>query len=417
MDCKSPSPSDSVIGMEIRTVDISDLSEDPKNARVHGKKNLKSIKDSLDRFGQVEPLVVQKGTNRVIGGNGRLAVLKAEGAKTVDVHEVDVDDKEAAALGLALNRTGDLADWDDEKLAEIIAEHESIPGWDEKQIERILRAQEEVASAVTETDDSKPIVMIASPGQRWILGDHVLVCGDSTKKETYELLLGTETVDAVITDPPYGVSYQGGTKEKLTIANDDKEDLLGLLQSSLGLAHSFSKPGATWYVWAPSGPQFYDFATVLKALNVWRQTIVWVKDRFVLGHSDFHYQHESCLQGETAFEDVGLEEANCIYGWKEGADHKGPPTRKQSTVWLFERPSASRDHPTMKPVGLMEQCVRFGSSKGDRVLDPFCGSGTTLIACEQSERSCYAIELSDRYASHIIHRWESMTGRKAELQP
>ena len=205
-------------------------------------------------------------------------------------------------------------------------------------------------------------------------------------------------VAAVVTDPPYGVSYVGKTKDALPVHNDGKDTLLPLLQASLSMAAKQSHPGAIWYVAAPPGPQFYSFATVLTELEVWRQTLVWAKQSLVMGHSDYHYQHEAIF-----------------YGWTPGAAHKAPPDRKQTTLWHYDRPTASREHPTMKPVALFAKMLENSTSVGSQVYEPFCGSGTTLIAAEQLNRKCYGMEISPAYCDVIVKRWENLTGKTAVL--
>lgn len=202
-----------------------------------------------------------------------------------------------------------------------------------------------------------------------------------------------------LTDPPYGVDYVGKTKDALLVRNDGRDTLLPLLTASLGLVVTQTLHGACWYVAAPAGPQFYDFATVLRDLGVWRQTLVWAKQSLVMGHSDYHYQHEAIF-----------------YGWTPGGSHKPPPDRKQTTMWSFDRPTASREHPTMKPVALFAKAVENSSTVGSTIIDPFLGSGTTLIAAEQLGRKCYGLEIDPGYCDVIVARWEKLTGKKAVLE-
>jgi site-specific DNA-methyltransferase (adenine-specific) len=226
---------------------------------------------------------------------------------------------------------------------------------------------------------------------------HRLVCGDCTDPDVVDLVMDGEKADCVVTDPPYGVDYVGKTDDALTIQNDGADDLLGLLSESLCMAFDVSRDGACWYIAAPAGPQFYDFATVLKSIGVWRQTIVWVKNTMVLGHSDYHYRHEVLF-----------------YGWKPGADHHAPLDRKQTTVWEYDKPSASREHPTMKPVELCENALRHGSDSSDVVFDPFLGSGTTAVACERLGRQCRGIEIEPKYVAVALQRLADM-GLEPEL--
>jgi site-specific DNA-methyltransferase (adenine-specific) len=238
---------------------------------------------------------------------------------------------------------------------------------------------------------------VTKPGDLIELGDHRLLCGDSTKREDVDRVLGGERPATTCSDPPYGVEYVGKTKDALTVRNDGAAGLRQLLTDSLGHAFDVCLEGAVWYVAAPAGPQFEDFAAVLSKLGVWRQTLVWVKDSMVLGRSDYHYRHEAIF-----------------YGWKPGKAHREPPDRTQTTVWEVPRPKASREHPTMKPVALYARMLKNSTTVGSVVYEPFCGSGTTLIAAEQLGRRCYGIEIDPGYCDVVVARWEAFTGRKVE---
>jgi site-specific DNA-methyltransferase (adenine-specific) len=194
------------------------------------------------------------------------------------------------------------------------------------------------------------------------------------------------------------VSYVGKTKDALTIENDslDADGLQDLLHAALSLAWANTRAGGAWYIAAPAGPLFLPFATVLFGLEVWRQTLVWAKDSLVLGRSDYHYRHEAVF-----------------YGWKEGAAHTWETDRKQTTLLEFPRPKANREHPTMKPVELIRYCVNNSSTPADLIVDPFGGSGSTLLAAEACGRSAALIELSPVYCDVIVKRWEDFTGEKA----
>jgi len=237
-------------------------------------------------------------------------------------------------------------------------------------------------------------------GDVWQLGNHRLVCGDGTSIDTYEKLLGDEKVDLVWTDPPYGVAYVGKTKDALTIENDtlDAKQLESFLRDAFTAVFASTKPGACWYVASPSGNLFQSFSIPLTELEVWKHTLVWVKDVLVMGRADYHYRHESIF-----------------YGWTPGAAHQTPPDRKQDTIWEFPKPRANREHPTMKPVELIVRAINNSSRAKELVLDPFGGSGSTLIAAEQTQRHARLIELDPKYCDVILARWEKLTGKTAEL--
>lgn len=407
--------------LTIDTVSINDLEMDPENARLHPKKNLDAICGSLELFGQREPLVVQRGTNRVIGGNGRLEAMRQLGWGEVTVAYVDCTAAEATALGLALNRTAETAKWDTERLDELLDRcrqdglSTSSFGFDDKAVDDIIarakrdeEADEAYQASIAEHIDPASIEEDEIPeppkepkskkGDLYRMGEHLLLCGDSTMAHDYERLMGADKADMIATDPPYGVSYVGGTKDALTIQNDGAAGLEELLRDSFTLAIAHTRPGAVWYVAAPAGPQFLSFAIVLSELDVWRQTLVWLKNSLVMGHSDFHYRHEAIF-----------------YGWTPGAAHKPPADRKQDTIWECDRPSRSPDHPTMKPIKLYARMIDHSSKPGDIVLEMYSGSGTTLLACEEMGRRFRGIEIDPRFIDVAVRRWEDRSGQKAEL--
>ncbi len=395
--------------LAIRRVEIEALFLDPANVRLHSERNLDAIKASLQRFGQAEPLVIHAGSGKVIGGNGRLEAMRSLGWTECDVVELDIDEVTSTALGIALNRTAELAEWDLPALGALLeslkAEGESVAtGFDDAEIQEMLDEISGGAGNVAAKDPG-PGELPAEPttraGECWILGRHRLVCGDSTSAATFDQLLRGEKAAHLLCDPPYGVSYVGGTKDKLTIENDslapdELEEFLGAVFSH---ALNSCEPGAAWYVCAPAGPQFLQFAKRLDALGVWRQTLVWLKDAFVLGRSDFHYRHEAIF-----------------YGWVPGAAHHAPSTRTLDTILEFPRPRVSKDHPTEKPLALVQHCIETSSDRNAIVLDPFAGSGTTLIAAEACGRIARVIELDPRYADVVIYRWQEATGEQATLE-
>ena len=236
---------------------------------------------------------------------------------------------------------------------------------------------------------------ISVVGDVWVLGDHRVVCGDSTDPEVLRSVMAGGTADAVWTDPPYGVAYVGKTKDALTIDNDDlnPEALAGFLSASLGAAVTVCEPGAPWYVAAPPGPLHNVFGGVLADLGVWRQSLMWLKDSFALGRSHFHYRHEPIF-----------------YGWEPSGPCLHPPgDRKQDTILAFDKPARSSEHPTMKPVALVAHCLRLSVRRRGVVLDPFGGSGSTLIAAQVTGRKARLVELSPGYVDVICTRWQQLT--------
>jgi site-specific DNA-methyltransferase (adenine-specific) len=380
-------------------VQITKLTLDPKNARKHSQRNLDAIAASLVRFGQRKPLVVHRGV--VLAGNGTLEAARSLGWTEIEVAEVpdDWDMDTAKAYALADNKTAELAEWDESELAKQLLELDD-KGWDIHEL-GFEMPQVIEAEPIDENDVPEvPAEPTTKVGDVWQLGKHRLVCGDSTDVTVMEKLLGDEKVDLVWTDPPYGVSYVGKTKDALTIENDslNHAELTDFLREAFNSIFTATRPGACWYVAAPSGDLFQCFSIPLTELGVWKHTLVWVKDTFVMGRADYHYRHESIF-----------------YGWTPGAAHQTPPDRKQDTIWEIKRPKANKEHPTMKPVELIERAIQNSSLANQIVLDAFGGSGSTLIACEQTKRLARLIELDPKYCDVIVKRWENLTGQKAEL--
>lgn len=389
-----------------RIAALAELHEDPANVRRHGKKNVAAIRASLKRFGQVEPLVVQAGSGKVIGGNGRLSVMRELGWEECQIAEVAIDDTQSTALAIALNRTGELAEWDEEGLAQMLrtlsdaGEADGL-GFDDGDINDLLGALDDGNAEVTEDEPGDPPANpVSIRGDLWILGDHRLLCGDSTKREDTNRLMAGSKADMLLSDPPYGVSYVGKTSEKLTVENDDmgEEELAELVGAAFGNAQESCRLGAYWYATVPAGPLHILFAQDWKTRGVLRQIMVWAKDSMVLGHSEYHYQHEPIL-----------------FGWLPGGSRHKNSDRTRTTLWVCDRPKASREHPTMKPVELWARALKDGSRPGEIVLDPFLGSGTTLIAAEQLGRKCYGMEISPQYCDVIVNRWQKLTGKTAIL--
>jgi site-specific DNA-methyltransferase (adenine-specific) len=294
-----------------------------------------------------------------------------------------------------------LAEWDNLILSNQLLDLDGL-GWD---IEALGFEMPQIIDTVVIDEDEllePPAEPVTKLGDVWQLKKHRLVCGDSTDVTVLDKLLGDEKVDLVWTDPPYGVAYVGKTKDALTIENDrlDHDQLTDFLRAAFNAIFQATKPGAVWYVTAPSGDLFQCFSIPLTELEVWRHTLVWVKDTLVMGRADYHYRHESIF-----------------YGWTPGAAHQTPPDRKQDSVWEIDRPKANKEHPTMKPIALIEKSIQNSSRAGEIVLDTFGGSGSTLIACEQTKRVARLIELDPKYCDVIIKRWENLTGLKAELIP
>lgn len=247
-----------------------------------------------------------------------------------------------------------------------------------------------------------PAVAITKPGDVWIMGQHRLLCGDATKLDDFQKLMDRDRADAVWTDPPYNVDYEGKTQDRLKIDNDKmgNEDFRAFLKKAFTNMAQFTKAGGAAYV-AHADTEGVNFRTAFTESGfLLKQCLVWVKNAFVMGRQDYHWRHEPIL-----------------YGWKEGAAHEWFGDRSQSTVLEFNRPQRNGEHPTMKPVELVEYCLENSCPRGGIVLDPFAGAGSTLVACELGGRRARLLEIAPGYCDVIVARWEKLTGQKAVLAP
>lgn len=408
-------------------IPIDQLTPYARNAKTHDDRQIRNIAESIRRFGFTQPLVIDRDCVVIIG-HGRLAAAKEIGLQEVPcIQRDDLTEEEIRQLRILDNKLNE-SPWDVELLAT------DLEGLDFNGFDLEFEIPEDVEPITAEEDgwepDLEPEPEI-QPGEIWMLGEHRLMCGDSTNPENIKKLVGgVSGIDLLLTDPPYNVDYTGKTKDALKIKNDkmDVETFREFLISAFKAADGVMKPGAAFYIWHASGPISYTFMDATREIWPIRQTLIWAKNTMVLGHSDYHYKHEPCL-----------------YGWKDGAGHYFAPTRKETTVVedqidpdkmskkqlqefvkqildeentpttvLHEdKPSRSDLHPTMKPVKLMARLIRNSSQEGEIILDPFGGSGSTLIACEQMRRRCFTVELDPKYAQTIIDRWEAFTGEKA----
>ena len=391
--------------MNVETIPITDISQDPANVRKHSQRNIEAIAASLRASGQQTPIVIDR-RNIVIKGNGTLAAAKLLGWNEIQVVRTELTGVGLTAYAIADNRTAELAEWDDLALVQILNELKNedydieLTGFSESDFQIMMK--EIGDNLINNTDiveDDVPDVpeeqVITKPGDVWILGKHRLLCGDSSILENVEKLFGNNRADMLLTDPPYGVSYVGKTEEALEIENDklDESALNKLLVNVFNNAQKICREGAYWYGTGPSGPIHLIFAEDWKRRGILRQVMVWAKDSMVLGHSEYHYKHEPIF-----------------FGWIPGGKRHVNSDRTRTSVWEVPRPKASREHPTMKPVELWAIAIRDGSIPDEIVYDPFLGSGTTIIASEQLGRRAYGMELSPHYCDVIVKRWENLTG-------
>lgn len=397
-----------------QVITLEEFKPHPRNYNKHPNAQLEMIAASLEKFGQVRNIVVWR--NFFVAGHGVAQAAIESGRVTLRANVIPDNWPEERVLAYlaADNELGKLSEPDNVQLLAILDEVKMYDdaliqaiGYDSERMDELIRAVEssleppaagnESAGEVSKAEELHTKWQTAE-GQLWQLGEHIIACGDSTDSALVAKLMGGRKARMMITDPPYGVEYTGKTDDELPVHNDDVEGLPALLDSALGNALSACEPGSVWYVCAPPGPNHKVFADWLTAKEIWRQTIAWVKDSMVLGHSDYHYQHEAIF-----------------YGWVPGAAHLAPPDRTQTTVWVIDRPKASELHPTMKPLELFTRAIMNSSQKGWIVYDPFSGSGTTILACEQLGRACRAIEKAPEYVAVAIERWHQLTGQTPVL--
>lgn len=387
--------------MNIVKVKLSELKPDPNNARKHSSQNILAIKQSLQENPQYRPFVVQKGTNKICVGNGMYTAMQELGIKEGWVEYRDLDEKQFARLSVTDNRTAELAEWDEDILQQIISNYGddiTIPGFGDDVSFNLDDDKEITEDEVPELNEGEPICKL---GDIWQLGRHRLICGDSTKEEDVQKLMNGEKADMVFTDPPYGVSYEGGLneKKKQQIKNDSlRGDILYEFLYDVFTNLKLSTKGkSALYI-------FYAHSNTIQFINAFydvglkqRSIIIWYKQGG--GFGDFMAQYMNAYEP-------------CIYGSNgESVNWYGPTNEK--TIWEIDKEKKCDLHPTMKPISLVARALKNSSKQGDAVLDLFGGSGSTLIACEQLNRTCYMMELDERYVDVIIKRWQNLTGEQA----
>lgn len=416
-------------------IKISDLTPDKKNAKLHTDEQIEHLANSIKAFGFNDPLAVWGENNLIVEGNGRYLALLKLGYEEVERIRLDfLTEEERIAYSIVHNSICLDTGMDAEQLKQLL--HELSDNIDMNsfgvQIPELEDTDNIVEDNYVEPDNLDLKIHF---GEIFQLGDHTLICGDSAKAETYKRLIGADAaIDLIITDPPYNVDYTGGTKEALKIENDNmsEADFTKFLTSAFDCMYPLLKPGGAFYIWYGSNSG-YCFEKALRAAGFKiRQQLIWVKNQFVLGRSDYQWRHEPRF-----------------YGWKEGAPHYFCPDRTQSTVHeepltdevieklkkaeliklckqqrdvineiestinYEEKPSVNDFHPTPKPIKITARMIINSSRKGEVVCDMFGGGGTTLLACEQTGRICKIAEKDEHYANVIIDRWEKFTGKKA----
>ena len=424
------------MNIDIQVISIDRLNPAAYNPRIDlkpGDPDYEKLKKSIKEFGYVEPIIWNKRTGNVVGGHQRLKILKEEGHKEVQVSVVDLEDTREKALNIALNKIS--GDWNEEKLNELFLELQndldldiSITGFETNEIDEllsnfdVLTAEEDDFDLESELAKEEP--PITKIGDVWLLGNHKLLCGDSTSKEDVSLLMDNKKADLILTDPPYNVNYESESGLKIENDNLATDDFYNLLLKAFSNMFEVSKAGTPIYVFHADTEAVAFRTSFNQAGFKLSQCLVWVKNSLIMGRQDYHWKHEPIL-----------------YGWKEGAAHKWYGKRNKSTsmeeeidfeqmskkelielvddlihgecdssIIRFDKPQRSAIHPTMKPIGLLSRLINNSSKRNDIVVDLFGGSGSTLIACEKMERICYTMELDPKYCDAIVNRYKELNG-------
>ncbi len=390
-------------------VSVVDLDPAPYNPRKIKPANLKALTEELRRFGLVEPLVANRRGGRLVlvSGHQRLRASREIGWAQVPCRVLEVSEADERALNLALNNPRLQGEWDDGLLASLLSTMPAIDadvsGFSETAVARLLS----VAGGSADDDDvpAPPATPRTKVGEVVALGPHRLLCGDARLAASYAVLFGdAEPAACLWTDPPYGVMYVGKTERRMTIDGDDPRRVENLLSCVFGQCNGRLSPGAPLYVCSPAGEKELSFLRAFMSVPwTYRQGLVWRKDSMVLGHADYHYAHEQILYGVRP--GANGRRGRGGVGWYGGND--------QTSVFDVPRPKASREHPTMKPVALIETCLRNSTRRGDVVLDPFAGSGSTLIAAHRLGRRAFLMEIDPGYCDVIRDRYAAQAGSRA----
>lgn len=390
--------------MQYYLADVSELIPYVRNARTHSEAQVAQIAASIREFGFLSPILVAED-NTILAGHGRLAAALKLGLKKVPcVKENHLTETQKRAYIIADNKLSLNAGWDSELLAVELSELEGadfnldLLGFDEAELSSIFDADKDVSDDDFDVEKELEEPCFSKTGDMWMLGKHRVICGDATKLETFKTLLEDTKVNLVVTDPPYNVNYEGSAGK---IKNDNMEDdkfYQFLFNSFVNMEQAMADDASIYVFHADTEglnfrKAFQDAGFYLSGCCIWK------KPSLVLGRSPYQWQHEPCL-----------------YGWKKKGKHKWYAGRKETSVWEFEKPKKNADHPTMKPIALLAYPIKNSSMTNSLVLDPFAGSGSTLIACEQTGRICYAIELDEKYCDVIVKRYIEQVGNDKSVK-
>ena len=375
-----------------------------RNARTHSGSQVAEIAASISAFGFVNPVLVDPDGG-IIAGHGRVLAARKLRLSTVPVIVLShLNENQKRAFMLADNRLALNAGWHEKMLQlelQALAHagfNLDLTGFDRQELDQLLAS---LSRQVLVDPDEVPELgneVVTQPGDLWILGDHRLLCGDGTKSEHLERVLGG-TSDMIFTDLPYNTDYVGKTSSRLKIANDNLGEQFGAFLSAA--CRSMLKVHAgPIYICMSSRELHRLYNAFTEAGGHWSTYVIWAKHTFTLGRSDYQRMYEPIL-----------------YGWREGSRHYWCGDRNQGDVWYIDKPHRNEAHPTMKPVELVERAITNSSRKGDVVLDPFAGSGTTVLGCERTGRKARVVEIEPRYADVVVRRWQQYSGQQARLEP
>ena len=383
---------------EMQLVPITKLVPYVNNARTHSPEQIAKLRASLREFGFINPVIIDRDFN-VIAGHGRILAAKEEGIKEVPCVFADhLTEAQKKAYIIADNRMAMDAGWDEELLRVEIESLQGmdfdplLTGFDEKELAALFDDGIEAKEDDFDVDAELEKPCFSRLGDVWTLGRHRLVCGDSTKPETYTMLMGETKANLVITDPPYNVNYEGSAGK---IKNDNMagEKFYEFLLAAFKNMESVMATDASIYVFH-ADTEGLNFRRAFADAGFYLSgCCIWKKQSLVLGRSPYQWQHEPVL-----------------YGWKKNGKHQWYTGRKETTIWEFDKPKKNGDHPTMKPIPLLAYPIGNSSMANSVVLDPFGGSGSTLIACEQTDRICRTIELDEKFCDVIVNRYIEQVG-------
>ena len=389
--------------MQYYLADINDLIPYIRNARTHSESQIAQIAASIKEFGFLSPILIAED-NTILAGHGRLAAARKLGLTKVPcVKESHLTETQRRAYIIADNKLSLNAGWDEDILAIELSELQGadfdldLLGFDESELVSIFEDDKEVEDDDFDVEEELNKPCFSKAGDIWTLGRHRLICGDSTKEETYKRLMDGKRANLVVTDPPYNVNYEGSAG-KIKNDNMDNDKFYNFLLDAFSNMEKVMADDASIYVFH-ADTEGLNFRKAFNDAGFYLSgCCIWKKPSLVLGRSPYQWQHEPCL-----------------YGWKKKGKHQWYSGRKETTIWEFEKPKKNAEHPTMKPIALLAYPITNSSMSNTIILDPFGGSGSTLIACEQTDRSCYTIELDEKFCDVIVKRYIEQVGTDKDV--